>query len=318
MPRSDTTDEPVQEVIRAAADELKLIRLASRARRRAAAVRMPSPDALRQAIADLSAALYPRRLGSFHAAAGAEEAFVLQRIESGLAILHDEIDAELAYWQLESEQPFDANHAATIVRHFAATLADIRVLTDGDLDAAFIGDPAARSLDEILVSYPGAIATLHHRFAHQLFNLGAVIVARSISELANARTGIDIHPGATIGERFFIDHGTGVVIGETAIIGANVRLYQHVTLGARSPLFDGGTSPRERYARHPIVEDDVVIYAGATILGRVTIGKGATIGGNVWLLEDVPPGSVIVQPRAFQLCDSEARAVADVLARQSS
>jgi serine O-acetyltransferase len=318
MPHSDSIDEDVHDVVRAAAEELKVVRSASRAQRRASAVRMPSPDALRRAIADLSGALYPRRLGGFHGDAEAEDGFVQQRIESGLAILQGEIDAELAYWQLESEQLFDPDHAATIVRHFAATLVEIRLLTDGDLDAAFIGDPAARSLDEILVSYPGAIATLHHRFAHQLFNLGAVIVARSISELANARTGIDVHPGATIGERFFIDHGTGVVIGETAIVGANVRLYQHVTLGARSPLFDGGASPRERYARHPIVEDDVVIYAGATILGRVTIGKGATIGGNVWLLEDVQPGSVIVQPRAFQLCDAEARAVADVLARQTS
>ena len=142
------------DVIRTAADALKAIRLESRNQRRAAAVRMPSPDALRRAIAALSAALYPRRLGSFHGDADAEDAFVQRRIESGLAILQEEVAAELAYWQLESEQPFDHDHAATIVRHFAATLADIRVLTDGDLDAAFIGDPAARSLDEILVSYP--------------------------------------------------------------------------------------------------------------------------------------------------------------------
>ena len=138
----------------------------------------------------------------------------------------------------------------------------------------------------------------HHRLAHALHRLGVPLLARFINEIAHSATGIDIHPGATIGPSFFIDHGTGVVIGETAIIGERVRLYQHVTLGARTPLCDAPDRPRERYARHPIVEDDVVIYAGATILGRVTIGRGAMIGGNVWLLEDVPAGQVVVQPEA--------------------
>ena len=302
-------------VIRDAVDDLRDVRLKSRARRQPPAVRFPSPDALGQAIRDLSAALYPRRLGGFRGQSEQEDAFVAARLAHGLDILRQEIDAEIAYWQLESAAPFDDDHAATLIRHFAATLADVRALIDSDIDAAFIGDPAARSVDEILVSYPGAIATLHHRLAHELHTLGAAIVARSISELANARTGIDIHPGAAIGPRFFIDHGTGVVIGETAIIGSNVRLYQHVTLGARSPLWDASTAPRERYARHPIVEDDVVIYAGATILGRVTIGRGSTIGGNVWLLHDVPPESVIVQPGAIRLYGAEADELGDALAR---
>lgn len=134
-----------------------------------------------------------------------------------------------------------------------------------------------------------------------------------ISELANERTGIDIHPGATIGSSFFIDHGTGVVIGETAIIGDRVRLYQHVTLGARTAQGATAMSPRERCARHPVVEDDVVIYAGSTILGRVTIGAGSTIGGNVWLLSSVPPGSLVTQPEAQQLAGPQAAALRTIL-----
>jgi serine O-acetyltransferase len=219
------------------------------------------------------------------------------------------VASELDYWQGWCDAPFEDSQSDTIVRLFAGSIAEVRTLIDSDIEAAFVGDPAARSADEILISYPGALAILHYRIAHQLFALGAAIVARVISELANARTGIDIHPGATIGPRFFIDHGTGVVIGETAIIGANVRLYQHVTLGARSPLGLASIGPRDRFARHPIVEDDVIIYAGATILGRVTIGRGSTIGGNVWLLSDVPAGSVVVQPEAVTLDAATARDV---------
>jgi len=315
MVAENVIDDASVDFIQGAVADLRDARLKSRARRQPPAVRFPSPEALGQAIRDLSAALYPRRLGGFRGGPEQEDAFVAARLAQALDILRQEIDAEIAYWQLESAVPFDDDHAATLIRHFAATLADVRALIDSDIDAAFIGDPAARSVDEILVSYPGAIATLHHRIAHQLHTLGAAIVARSISELANARTGIDIHPGATIGPRFFIDHGTGVVIGETSIIGSNVRLYQHVTLGARSPLWDASMGPRERYARHPIVEDDVVIYAGATILGRVTIGRGSTIGGNVWLLDDVPAASVIVQPGAIRLDGTDADALGDALAR---
>jgi serine O-acetyltransferase len=276
--------------------------------------RFPSPARLAEAVQHLSAALFPVRLGGFRGGAAREDDFVAEQLRDGLAILREQVASELDYWQAECNAPFDEDQADMIVRHFTASLAEIRSLIDADVEAAFVGDPAARSVDEILISYPGAFAILHHRLAHQLHQLGAAIVARLISELANARTGIDIHPGATIGPRFFIDHGTGVVIGETAIIGANVRLYQHVTLGARSPLGLSQVSPRERFARHPILEDDVVIYAGATILGRVTIGRGATIGGNVWLLEDVPAGAVIVQPGAVRLDTDAAQGVAAQLA----
>ncbi|MBB5726477.1 serine O-acetyltransferase [Sphingomonas endophytica] len=259
----------------------------------------PSRGALERVIELLAAALYPRRLGQFRGAPAEEDGFVAAKLLAAATELEREVAAELGYWQAEaSSGTFDRDQPATIVRLFLAGLGEIRRLIDSDVEAAFLGDPAARSADEILVCYPGAIASLHHRLAHPLYELGAPIVARLISELANERTGIDIHPGATIGASFFIDHGTGVVIGETAVIGARVRLYQHVTLGARTPRGDDPDRPRTRYARHPIVEDDVVIYAGTTILGRVTIGAGAMIGGNVWLLEDVPAGRVVVQPEA--------------------
>jgi serine O-acetyltransferase len=277
----------------------------------------PSRTALERVVSLLAAALYPRRLGHFRAVAAEEDTFVVAKLLAALTDLEREIGHELGYWQREAGA-FEADHAATIVRLFTATLGDIRRLIDSDVEAAFLGDPAARSVDEILVCYPGAIASLHHRIAHELNNLGAPIVARLISEIANERTGIDIHPGAQIGARFFIDHGTGVVIGETAIIGARVRLYQHVTLGARSPVGATRDDVRHRHARHPIIGDDVVVYAGATILGRVTIGARSTIGGNVWLLSDVPEDSVLVQPEAVRLERKAGLDLRDTLLGQSA
>ena len=194
----------------------------------------------------------------------------------------------------------------------------MRRLIDGDVDAAFIGDPAARSTDEILICDPGAIASLDHRSAHQLDALGLPLIARIISERANERKEIAIHPGATVGLGFFIDHGTGVVIGETASIGARVRLYQHVTLGARAPLGAARHSVRDRHARHQIVEDDGTLSAGATILGRVTIGASAIIGGNEWLLEDVPPVSVVSQSSASVLFDDAASRLREALMQEQT
>jgi len=298
-----------------AVDALRAARDAWRDRQpsaRVAAV-FPSRGAVERIVELLAEALYPRRLGLQRVAPADEDRFVAAKLTTAFTELEREIGHELGYWQAEARTAFDADQAATIVSLFAATIGDIRRLIDGDVEAAFLGDPAAGSTDEILVCYPGAVASLHHRIAHQLHDLGAPIVARMISELANERTGIDIHPGARIGAHFFIDHGTGVVIGETAIVGDRVRLYQHVTLGARSPLGAARRGTRDRYARHPIVGDDVVIYAGATILGRVTIGAGATIGGNVWLLDDVPPGGVVVQPEANLLDRSAGHALRDTL-----
>ena len=293
---------------------LAAARHAWRDRHPVAVGRFPDRGAIERAVELLAAALYPQRIGGYRGRAEDEDRFVAAKLMAALVELEREIGHELAYWQDEAQARFDPDQASLIVRLFAATLGEVRRLIDSDVEAAFLGDPAARSVDEILICYPGAIASLHHRIAHPLYDLGAPIVARIVSELANGRTGIDIHPGATIGGHFFIDHGTGVVIGETAIIGERVRLYQHVTLGARTPAGATELGPRDRYARHPIVEDDVVIYAGATILGRVTIGRAATIGGNVWLLSDVPPDSIVTQPEAIRLSRAEAERLREALA----
>ncbi|GAB4243951.1 MAG: serine acetyltransferase [Candidatus Methylacidiphilales bacterium] len=174
---------------------------------------------------------------------------------------------------------------------FLRELPRIRSLLGGDVEAAFEGDPAARSFEEIILAYPGIEAVVVQRLAHELYRLGVALIPRMMTEWAHSRTGIDIHPGAKIGERFFIDHGTGVVIGETCEIGNRVKIYHGVTLGARST--SGGQALRE-VKRHPTIEDDVTIYSGAVILGGQTrIGKGSMIGGNVFLLESVPPNSVV-------------------------
>ncbi len=309
---------PTGSAIADAAAALKSARLEWRGRQKAGrdVASFPARVALDHIVETLAAALYPRRLGHFRGPDKDEEAFVVAKLLAATTELEREVAAELGYWEAEARgNRFDPDQPGTIVRLFVASLGTVRRLIDSDVEAAFLGDPAARSVDEILVCYPGAIASLHHRIAHQLHTLGAPIVARIISELANERTGIDIHPGATIGERFFIDHGTGVVVGETAIIGRGVRLYQHVTLGARTPLGARTVGPRERYARHPIIEDDVVVYAGATILGRIRIGRGTTIGGNVWLLTDVPADSIVVQPEAQVAAAEDAEAVRDALAQ---
>ena len=170
----------------------------------------------------------------------------------------------------------------------------IRKLLMGDVEAAYDGDPAAQSHDEIILSYPCVEAIATHRIAHELYLRKTPLIPRIMSERAHSRTGIDIHPGATIGTRFFIDHGTGVVIGETALIGENVKLYQGVTLGALSFRKDEGGRLVKGGKRHPTIEDDVVIYSGATILGgETTIGHDSVIGANVWLTEPVPPHSKV-------------------------
>jgi len=170
-----------------------------------------------------------------------------------------------------------------------------------DVQAAYEGDPAAKSHGETIFCYPSITAMIHYRIAHALYILDVPLIPRIITEMAHSHTGIDIHPGATISENFFIDHGTGVVIGETTIIGNNVRIYQGVTLGAKSFPLDENGNPMKGIPRHPIVEDDVIIYSGATILGRVTIGRGSVIGGNVWLTESVPPQTNVVQHKPSEM-----------------
>ena len=183
--------------------------------------------------------------------------------------------------------------AERLANEFLRTLPRVRHLLATDVQAAFAGDPAAKNPGETIFCYPSILAGTKYRLAHELHAVGVPLIPRIITEMAHSATGIDIHPGATIGESFFIDHGTGTVIGETCVIGKNVRLYQGVTLGAKSfPKEDDGRLVKG-IARHPIVEDNVTIYSGATILGRITIGAGAVIGGNVWVVDDVPPGTKI-------------------------
>ena len=185
--------------------------------------------------------------------------------------------------------------AANLSAQFIAQLPQIRKLLATDVEAAYNGDPAATSYGEVISCYPAIKAISNYRIAHQLRQLGVPLIPRIITEMAHSETGIDIHPGAQIGSHFTIDHGTGVVIGETCIIGNNVKLYQGVTLGAKSFPLDEDGKPIKGIPRHPILEDDVIIYSNATILGRITIGKGATVGGNIWVTQDVAPGDRIVQ-----------------------
>ena len=223
-------------------------------------------------------------------------------VNHGLAALHPCVYGDLtargavgeiaADLQKEIALLCPGRDAKEIVDEFLAALPEVRRLVDTDVQAAYDGDPAATSRMEVVMAYPGLYAVTIHRLAHILYKLKVPIIPRVMSELAHSKTGIDIHPGATIGERFFIDHGTGVVIGETTVIGRNVRLYQGVTLGGLSFDKDSTGALVKGLKRHPNIEDNVVIYANATILGGdTTIGHDSEIGGNVWIKESVPPYS---------------------------
>jgi len=226
--------------------------------------------------------------------------FVGHNLDATLRALVKQVQRVLQFNARQSDESGagQAREAFEITREFAARLPRVRALLESDIQAAYQGDPAAKSIEEVRFCYPGITAMTHHRLAHELYLLGAPLLARIIAENAHSTTGIDIHPGAEIGASFFIDHGTGVVIGETAVIGQRVRLYQAVTLGAKSFPVGANGALVKGVARHPTVEDDVVIYAGATILGRITIGRGSTIGGNVWLTRSVPPNSQITQAQS--------------------
>ncbi|WP_258192888.1 MULTISPECIES: serine O-acetyltransferase EpsC [Nitrosomonas] len=283
--------------------ELRALRLASleSRNRHDRPPRLPSRRIMASVAEGLSAAMFPNRLGSSELADEGIDHYVGHILNMTLRELMVQIQNELHYNSgLEMLSDEDRAQSIAITQSFAKRLPQIRSLLESDIKAAYEGDPAARNVDEVLVCYPGIMAIMHYRLAHVLHGLGVPLIARMISEIAHSVTGIEIHPGAQIGGSFFIDHGTGVVIGETAIIGQNVRLYQAVTLGAkRFPVDENGALVKGNL-RHPIVEDDVVIYAGATILGRITIGRGSTIGGNVWLTRSVPPGSNISQAQMRQ------------------
>lgn len=289
--------------------ELRDVRLTSleHRHRRNNPPKLPSRKSLQTIVDGLSAALFPNRLGMPDLQEDGIDYFVGHTLDTALRELYVQVQLELRYASdtEHSKAPSNAT-ALDKVRVFSQQLPHIRTVLDTDLNAAFEGDPAARSLDEVLVCYPGIAAIIHYRLAHELHKLGLPLIARIISEIAHSATGIDIHPGATIGNGFFIDHGTGVVIGETAIIGSHVRLYQAVTLGAKRFPTNAQGHLIKGDARHPIVEDHVVVYAGATILGRITIGAHSVIGGNVWLTKNVPAHSNITQAQTQDLAHASA------------
>ena len=278
--------------------ELRALRLSSleNRQRRDRPPKLPSRKVLVGIADGLRAVLFPNRLGMPDLTNESVDYYVGHTLDVTLRELMVQVRRELRFaGDADATGNSERERAAGITQAFAQRLPHIRSLLESDIQAAYEGDPAARSVDEVLVCYPGITAIIYYRLAHELHRLGAPLIARMISEIAHSSTGIEIHPGVQIGGFFFIDHGTGVVIGETAIIGEHVRLYQAVTLGAkRFPVDEHGALVKGNL-RHPIVEDDVVIYAGATILGRITIGRGSTIGGNVWLTRSVPSGSVISQ-----------------------
>ena len=191
------------------------------------------------------------------------------------------------------------DRASEIAISFINQIPHIKYLLSTDVKAILDGDPAAKSVSEIIFSYPAVRAILYQRVAHELLKLGVPVLPRFITEMAHSDTGIDIHPGAQIGEYFSIDHGTGIVVGQTAIIGNHVRLYQGVTLGAKNFTLDEEGLPMD-IPRHPILEDYVTVYSNASILGRITIGEGSVIGGNIWLTHSVPPNSKVLQSRAVE------------------
>lgn len=264
----------------------------------------PSRDAVARAVDALKGVLYPLRLGPPELRQAGEDFYIAHTLDSALQALRTQAVIELGYRARHDGEALDgealARRATQVVREFAQSLPRLRQWLDADVLAAFHGDPAAHSVDEVVLSYPGVLALIHHRVAHVLYGLELPLLARMVAELAHGQTGIDIHPGARIGAGCFIDHGTGVVVGETAVIGRNVRIYQAVTLGAKRFPRDAQGHLQKGWPRHPIVQDDVVIYAGATILGRVTIGRGAVIGGNVWVTEDVPPLAHVTQASVRQ------------------
>lgn len=224
----------------------------------------------------------------FHLGVNLNKLYILlkEQIKNGLCFNADDETC------IESEK-----FAPEIARSLIKKIPELKRIVATDIKATFDSDPAAKSYGEVIFSYPTIKAVFNYRLAHEIYKLGVPVIPRVITELAHSETGIDIHPGAKIGEFFSIDHGTGVVIGETSIIGNHVKLYQGVTLGAKSFTYDENGNPRN-LPRHPILEDYVIVYANTSILGRITIGRESVIGGNVWLTNSVPPGSRILQSKA--------------------
>lgn len=260
---------------------------------------LPSAKALYDIIELSRSILFPGYYGNstvnsqtlkYHLGVNVEKLFNLlsEQVQAGLCFGFD------GNCQYEDFMPL-REKAAKISAQLISKLPELRRILATDVEAAYNGDPAATSFGEIISCYPAIKAISNYRIAHELLLLDVPLIPRIITEMAHSETGIDIHPGAQIGEYFTIDHGTGVVIGATSILGNNVKLYQGVTLGAKSFPLDNEGNPIKGIPRHPILEDNVIVYSNATILGRITIGKDATVGGNIWVTESVPPATKLVQ-----------------------
>ena len=264
---------------------------------------LPSRDIIAGIIEDLRSVLFPGYFGVSEVSGESMRFHVGSTLDQISHVLLEQIRRGLCF-TCTGDTPDKCGEceirAEQSVQTFLGRLPDVQKILATDVQAAFEGDPAAANSDEAIFCYPGILAITNYRLAHELAKLDIPLIPRMITEHAHSLTGIDIHPGAKIGESFFIDHGTGVVIGETAEIGKRVRIYQGVTLGARSFPLDENGKPVKGIPRHPIVEDSVVIYSGATILGRVNIGQGSVIGGNVWLTRSIPPNSHITQAQVRQ------------------
>jgi serine O-acetyltransferase len=264
---------------------------------------LPSRDVVVTLVENLRSVLFPGYFGVSEVSSANMRFHVGSTLDQVIRVLNEQIRRGLCFSCAGDTPELCAEceqNALNMTLEFLKRLPEVQRLLSSDVTAAYDGDPAATSPDETIFCYPGLLAITNFRLAHELHLLKVPIIPRMMTEHAHSITGIDIHPGATIQEGLFIDHGTGVVIGETCEIGRRVRIYQGVTLGAKSMPVDENGNPIKGMPRHPIVEDDVVIYSGATILGRVTMGKGSIIGGNVWLTRSVPLGSRITQAQVRQ------------------
>ncbi len=262
---------------------------------------LPSRDIVHEIVEDLRGVLFPGYFGVSELSPESVRFHMGHTLDKVRRSLREQVQRGICFACCHKEkQPRCEEQALSIIGAFLAELPRLQTLVASDVQAAFEGDPAATSPDEAIFCYPGMIAVTNYRIAHALHLLGVPLLPRMITEYAHSITGIDIHPGAEIGESFFIDHGTGVVIGETCIIGRRVNIYQGVTLGAKSFPLDADGNPIKGIPRHPIIEDEVTIYAGATILGRITIGRGSVIGGNVWLTRSVNPNARVAQQQPRQ------------------
>ena len=258
--------------------------------------RMPSEKILAEIIDIVRDIIFPYHYGDTPVYADTLKYYIGVRVDRLSRLIREQIQIGLEYECNKCKNACE--EADRITEKFIDTLPKLREILTTDVIAAYNGDPAAKNHGEIISCYPVIKALTNYRMAHELLLLGVPLIPRMLTEMAHSETGIDIHPGAQIGEYFTIDHGTGVVIGETCIIGKNVKLYQGVTLGARSFPLDENGNPIKGIPRHPILEDDVIVYSNATILGRIPIGKGAVVGGNIWVTQDVPAGTSITQKRA--------------------